>query len=151
MLFQKHPQLIDHIAGLSIMGGAIGGDFTNAPMGAVLGEGERFGNWTPYAEFNIYCDPEAANSIFSHAKLAAKTVLIPLDVTHHFLASSAVQMGLLFGATQSISTERTIADVTVVRRLFFEIVTFFAKTYADVFGFKPVSYTHLTLPTKRIV
>jgi hypothetical protein len=35
------------------MGGAVGGGFTNAPMGTVEGEGERFGNWTPYAEFNV--------------------------------------------------------------------------------------------------
>ncbi|KAK3674773.1 Uridine nucleosidase 1 [Recurvomyces mirabilis] len=136
MLFERHPALTSHIAGLSIMGGAIGGDFTDAPTGAVLGEGERFGNWTPNAEFNIYCDPEAGHAIFSQAKLAAKTVLIPLDVTHQFLATSTVRMGLLFGAAQSISPERTIADVSPHRRLFFEIATFFAKTYADIFGFK---------------
>jgi uridine nucleosidase len=42
--------VIDHIAGLTIMGGAVGGGFTNAPMGSLEGEGERFGNWTPWAE-----------------------------------------------------------------------------------------------------
>jgi len=39
--------------GISIMGGAVGGGFTDAPMGKVKGEGERFGNWTAYAEFNV--------------------------------------------------------------------------------------------------
>lgn len=39
------------------MGGAIGGGFSDAPMGKVHGQGERFGNWTPWAEFNIYIDP----------------------------------------------------------------------------------------------
>ena len=33
LLFCVHPDLADHIAGLSIMGGAIGGFFTHAPMG----------------------------------------------------------------------------------------------------------------------
>lgn len=55
---KEHPDLADHLAGLSIMGGAIGGGFTDAPLGKVQGEGERFGNWTPYAEFNASC-PEA--------------------------------------------------------------------------------------------
>lgn len=46
MLFQKYEDLADHLKGLSIMGGAVGGGFTNAPMGKVKLEGERFGNWT---------------------------------------------------------------------------------------------------------
>lgn len=54
LLFATFPEVVEHIKGLSIMGGAIGGGFTGAPMGKVVGEGERFGNWTPWAEFNIY-------------------------------------------------------------------------------------------------
>jgi uridine nucleosidase len=47
-LFTKYPELVHHIKGLSIMGGAIGDSFTDAPLGKV-GTRERFGNWTPYA------------------------------------------------------------------------------------------------------
>ena len=54
LLFGTFPEVVGHIKGLSIMGGAIGGGFTNAPLGKVKGEGERFGNQTPWAEFNIY-------------------------------------------------------------------------------------------------
>jgi uridine nucleosidase len=53
LVFQQYPDLASHIKGLSIMGGAVGGGFTNAPMGKVKGEGERFGNWTAFAEFNV--------------------------------------------------------------------------------------------------
>jgi uridine nucleosidase len=53
LLFQKYPDLASHLKGLSVMGGAVGGGFTDAPMGKVKGEGERFGNWTAYAEFNV--------------------------------------------------------------------------------------------------
>lgn len=53
LLFQKYTDLASHLKGLSIMGGAVGGGFTNAPMGKVKGEGERFGNWTAFAEFNV--------------------------------------------------------------------------------------------------
>ena len=54
LLFATFPELVQHIRGLSIMGGAVGGGFTTAPMGHMKGEGERFGNHTRWAEFNIY-------------------------------------------------------------------------------------------------
>ena len=54
LLFTAYPELAGHIEGLSIMGGAIGNGFSNAPMGHVRGQGERFGNTTRWAEFNIY-------------------------------------------------------------------------------------------------
>ena len=62
-LFKAYPEVMTHIRGLSIMGGAIGGGFTDAVLGKVEGEGERFGNYTPWAEFNIYvgvCQPYLA-------------------------------------------------------------------------------------------
>lgn len=59
VLFEKYPSLIDHICGLSIMGGAVGGGFADAALGSVLDK-NRFGNHTQFAEFNIYCDPDAA-------------------------------------------------------------------------------------------
>lgn len=48
------------------MGGAIGGGFSDAPMGKVHGQGERFGNWTPWAEFNIYIDPVSPQIIYMY-------------------------------------------------------------------------------------
>ena len=57
LLFAVYPQLVEHIAGLSIMGGAVGGGFTDAKLGVVKRKGEteeRFGNITSWAEFNIY-------------------------------------------------------------------------------------------------
>ena len=130
LLFAVHPDLIDHIAGLSIMGGAIGGGFTDAPMGTVTGEGERFGNITPYAEFNVYIDPESAKSLLSNSSLAAKTTLVTLDLTHRFLATRDVQKAMLHGYEQSSNN----SGPSLVRKLFVEILTFFAKTYAEVFG-----------------
>lgn len=54
LLFSTFPEVATHIKGLSIMGGAIGAGFSNASIGHVQGEGERIGNTTIWAEFNIY-------------------------------------------------------------------------------------------------
>ncbi|KAI4261202.1 MAG: hypothetical protein L6R42_003595 [Xanthoria sp. 1 TBL-2021] len=128
LLFATFPEVGHHIRGLSIMGGAIGNGFTDAPMGHVRGEGERFGNHTPWAEFNIYCDPEAAQSIFSNRMVARKTTLIPLDLTHQVLATRAVQEKLHH---QPSNSRGKASDV---RQMFNDLLIFFAHTYADVFG-----------------
>jgi len=54
LLFATFPEVAEHIQGLSIMGGAIGEGFTDAPMSRLPGEKSRIGNVTPWAEFNIY-------------------------------------------------------------------------------------------------
>jgi uridine nucleosidase len=184
LLFAVYPALADHIAGLSVMGGAIGGFFTHAPIGRLreripmsesvsrefpgglpddsdmsisdiakhfreldllddadniddrrvhefLEQARRsFGNTTHYAEFNIYCDPEAAASVFSNQQLAAKTTLIPLDVTHQVLGNKAV-LELL--SNNYAGPDDKLAD-SAVRHLFLEIMMFFARTYETEFG-----------------
>ncbi|KAF1919108.1 Inosine/uridine-preferring nucleoside hydrolase domain-containing protein [Ampelomyces quisqualis] len=133
LLFQKYPDLAGHLKGLSIMGGAVGNGFTNAPMGKVKGEGERFGNWTAYAEFNIYCDPEASHFIFSHPILKAKTTLIPLDLSHQVLGTKAVRHTQLYGSDKP-STSESDRTPSALRALFTQIMSFFASTYAEVFS-----------------
>ncbi|KAH8719201.1 Inosine/uridine-preferring nucleoside hydrolase domain-containing protein [Phaeosphaeriaceae sp. PMI808] len=128
LLFQKYPDLAGHLKGLSIMGGAVGGGFTNAPMGKVKGEGERFGNWTAYAEFNIYCDPEASHFIFSHPVLKSKTTLIPLDLSHQVLGTKAVRHTQLYGTDSPAETPSPL------RSLFTQIMSFFAGTYAEIYS-----------------
>ncbi|KAL9016331.1 MAG: hypothetical protein Q9185_006314 [Variospora sp. 1 TL-2023] len=129
LLFATFPEIAEHIAGLSIMGGAVGDGFTDAPLGRVKGKGPRIGNETPWAEFNIYCDPEAAQSIFSNPALAAKTTLIPLDVTHQVLATKAVREKLLYGSSKDRGE-----GASTVRRMFDELLVFFGSTYADALG-----------------
>ncbi|KAL9610683.1 MAG: hypothetical protein Q9167_004631 [Letrouitia subvulpina] len=132
LLFSAFPEVVCHIKGLSIMGGAIGGRFTQATLGRVKGEGERlerFGNCTPWAEFNIYCDPEAAQSIFSNKELAGKTTLIPLDLTHQVLATKDVQQLVLYGSSASSGV-----GSSKIRHMYHDLLLFFAHTYAEVFG-----------------
>jgi uridine nucleosidase len=125
-LFHQHPEVANHIKGLSIMGGAIGDNFTTAVMGKV-NDRERLGNWSNWAEFNILVDPEAAAQLFSNPILATKTILIPLDVTHQALATKDIQKLLLHGKDGVLGN-------TTLRIMLVELLLFFAKTYADVFG-----------------
>jgi len=60
------PDLIDRIAGISLMGGG------------------SFGNRSTMAEFNIWADPEAAAIVFS---CGAPLVMAGLDVTHQLLVT----------------------------------------------------------------
>lgn len=54
LLFATFPEVAEHVRGLSIMGAAIGNNFTEAPMSRLPGEQSRIGNVTPFAEFNVY-------------------------------------------------------------------------------------------------
>ncbi|KAI1845266.1 hypothetical protein JX265_005421 [Neoarthrinium moseri] len=129
-LFIKYPELASHIKGFSIMGGAIGEGFTPAVLGKVDGV-ERIGNYTPWAEFNVLIDPEAAASLFENPVLAAKTTLIPLDLTHLVLATPEVQETILYGPNGGEKTGRGKTDL---RQMLVELLMFFAGTYRDAFG-----------------
>ncbi|KAL8769267.1 MAG: hypothetical protein Q9194_005495, partial [Teloschistes cf. exilis] len=157
LLFTSYPEVAEHIRGLSIMGGAVGDGFTNAPLGKARGEeSERCGNWTRWAEFNIYCDPEAAKSVFSNPVVAPKTTLIPLDVTHQVLATEEVRRNLLHGPSEMNIKEDPFKNLfdessagegrdrlewlgrqrekLVIRNLLNDLLGFFAQTYHDNLG-----------------
>ena len=136
LLFATFPKVVDHLRGISIMGGAVGSKFTGANLGNRFRDGsgqsrERIGNHTPYAEFNIWCDPESAQSIFSSPQVNRKTTLITLDLTHQVFATKPVQDMVLYPTEKNGQGDKSS---TKLRRMFYELLTFFAKTYADVFG-----------------
>ncbi|RMZ92242.1 hypothetical protein DV736_g525, partial [Chaetothyriales sp. CBS 134916] len=141
LLFAVYPEVSAHIKGLSIMGGAIGNGFSSATMGPAFMDSlgnvhARIGNKTPWAEFNIWCDPEAAESLFSHPVLAPKTWLIPLDVTHQARAGKPVQDLLLWGGSMTHGGEgrKNGNPPTRLRRMFHQLLVFFSQTYAERFG-----------------
>ncbi|KAL9619008.1 MAG: hypothetical protein Q9160_006329 [Pyrenula sp. 1 TL-2023] len=134
LLIATFPEITRHIRGLSIMGGAIGSEFAAVPVGPPFHDDKgnlqaRIGNVTPYAEFNIWCDPEAAQSIFSNRELADKITLIPLDVTHQAFATKDVQRLLLHGSSINASPTR-------LRKMYHDLLMFFASTYSNVFDLR---------------
>lgn len=72
-LFINHPQLKENIDHITLMGGSAGE-----------------GNASPYAEFNFFVDPDAANIVFSSG---VPIIMLGLDVTHRaYLTTEDVEM-----------------------------------------------------------
>lgn len=100
-LLRDHPSRLENLAGISLMGGSAGR-----------------GNWTPYAEFNIWSDPEAADIVINSG---LPIRLTGLDVTHQALATSTV-------------LDQLRAQQTQLSRICVDLLLFFADTYRTVFG-----------------
>ncbi|KAL4911247.1 hypothetical protein BDW74DRAFT_6699 [Aspergillus multicolor] len=145
LLFATFPEVASHIKGLSIMGGGVGDGFADAPISRLIGHEKRVGNVTPLAEFNIYCDPEASQSIFSNEVLAPKTFLMTLDLTHQVLASRDVQTRVLHG-----NGDRSTPP-TVLRQMLYELLLFFASTYETEFGITAGPPLHDPLAVAAII
>lgn len=100
---RREPAIVPKIRAISLMGGAIG-----------------LGNTTPNAEFNIWCDPEAAAVVFGCGR---PIIMAPLEVTHQALATAEVIERLR-------ASKRRVATVVA------DLLLFFAETYHRVFGFE---------------
>jgi purine nucleosidase len=70
LLLRTHPELTERIAEIVVMGGSMGA-----------------GNVTPFAEFNVWVDPEAADVVVTSG---VPLTLCGLDVTHQALATADV-------------------------------------------------------------
>ena len=103
----------------------------------VMGGSTERGNATPYAEFNVHVDPEAADIVLESG---LPVTLCGLNVTHQALATGEV-LG------------RITALGTPLARVCVDLLTFFAGSYRRVFGFDapplhdPVAVARVVDPT----
>lgn len=102
LVLTAHPELKPKIAEIVLMGGST----------------ER-GNDTPYAEFNIKVDPEAADIVF---RSGLPVTMCGLNITHQALAVPEVIERL-----RGLGT--TLGDLCV------ELLTFFSASYLRTWGF----------------
>ena len=82
-----------------------------------MGGSATRGNRTPYAEFNIWMDPEAADVVL---RSGLPLTMCGLDVTHQALVTKEI-----FGRLESMGTG--------VSKTIIGLLKFFAKTYDEVF------------------
>lgn len=101
LALRKEPRITEHIEEIVLMGG-----------------GYTRGNITPFAEFNIYVDAEAASVVFHSG---VPVTMVGLDLTHQAKAMPDV-------------VERIRALDSPVARMAAELLTFFADTYRDIYG-----------------
>ncbi|KAF9232166.1 uridine nucleosidase [Melanogaster broomeanus] len=113
LFISAHPELLDAVDQFIFMGG-----------------GDGFGNTTPAAEFNILCDPEAAQIVMNNP---LKTVMVPLNVTHTAIANKTIH-SLLCSPHPSVSNTNDLPS-THLRTMMSSLITFFGDTYREVFGF----------------
>lgn len=100
-LLCRYPEVRERIAEIVLMGGSTGR-----------------GNATPYAEFNIAVDPEAAEVVFGSG---LDVTMVGLNVTHQALVTPDVVRRM-----HAVGTR--VADVCA------ELMTFYAAAYERVFG-----------------
>jgi len=98
----RHPELAGSLREIIVMGGSTGR-----------------GNRAPYAEFNIWVDPEAAEQVFTSG---VPVTMVGLNLTHQALATPPV-------------VERLRALDSDVARAAVGWITFFGSTYLDLWGF----------------
>jgi purine nucleosidase len=105
-VLRRDPSLALQIGQLFIMGGTVKGP----------------GNVTPAAEFNIYCDPQAAREVF---RSRVTKTLVPLDVTN--------QVIMTYGHLERLPSEDTPAG-----RFLRRILPHAFRTHRQVLGLEGI-------------
>lgn len=120
MAIKKEPKILDNIDEIVLMGGVY-----------------EHGNVTPAAEFNIYCDAEAAYAVFTCGR---PIVMMGLDITRKALCYPEI-------------VERMSKVQTTAGKLFVDLMRFFSMTQKKIFGWEggplhdPTTIAYLIDPT----
>lgn len=100
-------------------------------MGGGVGQGNR----SAVAEYNIMCDPHAAQIVLD---APVRTVMIPINVTHTAIVTRQVFWQLL-SPSVPVDDDPDVplpkADTTL-RHALFTLLDFFAESYKSTFGFQ---------------
>lgn len=110
------PELLEAIDEIVFMGGGVG-----------------LGNRSSAAEFNILCDPEAAQIVLN---IPLQKTMIPLNVTHTAIVTRKWHGEVLCpGSNIENDTQSLPKAQTPLRRMLSTLLSFFADAYKAVFGF----------------
>ncbi|KAL5487625.1 URH1 [Sanghuangporus weigelae] len=114
-----YPDLLDSIEEFVFMGGGVGQ-----------------GNRSSVAEYNILCDPEAAQIVLN---VPVKKTMVPINVTHTAIVTKSIHASLLDPQQARTSSSPILPlpqSKTPLRRTLSTLISFFASSYESTFGFK---------------
>jgi len=95
-----------------------------------MGGGVGLGNRSAVAEYNVMCDPHAAQIVLD---APVQKTMIPINVSHTAIATQRIQAQLL---NPSIDPSGSLPPpLTNLRHTLSTLITFFASTYKSTFGF----------------
>ncbi|KAJ6572581.1 uridine nucleosidase, partial [Mycena sp. CBHHK59/15] len=109
-----YPDLLDAVEEFVFMGGGVG-----------------LGNRSAVAEYNILCDPHAAQIVLD---APVKKTMIPINVTHTAIVTHAVHRQLL-DPMSSPAMANLPKPATNLRHTLSTLISFFADSYKTTFGF----------------
>ncbi|KAH9850819.1 nucleoside hydrolase [Lenzites betulinus] len=110
-----YPELVECIEEFVFMGGGVG-----------------VGNRSASAEFNILCDPEAAQIVLN---VPVKKTMIPLNITHTAIVTHAIHSKLLNPQAPVAANGTLPAPATHLRYMLSTLLNFFTESYKSTFGF----------------
>ncbi|KAJ7068634.1 uridine nucleosidase [Mycena amicta] len=110
-----YPELLEAVEEFVFMGGGVG-----------------MGNRSAVAEFNILCDPHAAQIVLD---APVKKTMIPINVTHTAIVTHCIHAKLLSPASEDVGGPLPTA-ATNLRHTLSTLIRFFAESYRSTFGFE---------------
>ncbi|KAJ7639215.1 uridine nucleosidase [Roridomyces roridus] len=110
-----YPDLLDAVEEFVFMGGGVG-----------------LGNRSAVAEYNILCDPHAAQIVLD---APVKKTMIPINVTHTAIVTPAVHARLLSPNSSYHPNAPLPQAATNLRHTLSTLISFFADSYKSTFGF----------------
>lgn len=91
------------------------------------------GNYAPVAEFNIMCDPEAAQIVFNLGKAPTNLniVMVPLEVTHTAIVTSTVIETIITRCNRNNN-----GKASPIPRMCAQLMEYLTQSYDKKFGFE---------------
>ncbi|CAA7260116.1 unnamed protein product [Cyclocybe aegerita] len=97
-----------------------------------MGGGVGMGNRSSVAEYNVLCDPHAAQMVLN---VPVKKTMIPINVTHTAIVTREIHTQLLSPGSESSSGVLPAASSNL-RHTLSTLISYFAESYKSTFGFQ---------------